>query len=203
MVSIQSANIGYKELLIENLSLELKSNFIQCISASNGIGKTCLARTITKFIQPLSGSESLGKYNLYDIDLVSADSSGLIEEYSGLENLKFYSGLNQCLAIELFRDIPIISRILNSDVQSYSSGMRQILKLLISLSSGKEILIWDEPFKSIAPDLQKILCSKILTNRNSLLLNKTLLVLDHTNEHWCGTNVLKFSIKERSLISDF
>ncbi len=201
-INIHSIDVGYDEVLIKNLSLELKKNYIYCISASNGVGKTCLARTLTKFIPDISKNSSLNLYSQYDLDLVSAESNGLIEEYTGAENLKFYAGPNQLLVLNYFSDLSIVSKILKVNAGHFSSGMRQVLKLLISLSSSKDILIWDEPFKSIAPDIKKVICSRLLMNRDLLLANKSLLVLDHVNDHWGNTGVIQMKIKERVLVND-
>lgn len=159
-----SNDVGVKHAL-SNLSLEVKKGEIVGLLGPNGAGKTTLSKIITTLIHPSSGEVRLFGVNVLDdpyaargmMGLVTCDERSFYWRLTGRQNLKFFAALYgvserdfiersaeilETLGLEAAADKPYYS---------YSSGMKQKLAIARGLLSHPQILIYDEPTRSLDP----------------------------------------------------
>ena len=59
LVHLHDVSIGYSEVLIENINVEISSGDVIAVLGPSGIGKTTLLRTIAGLVKPISGEIEL------------------------------------------------------------------------------------------------------------------------------------------------
>ncbi len=117
----------------------------QCliVTGANGAGKSTLLKIIARLLRPETGTVAFHGTFGY-----AAPDVHLYGELTGNENLAFFARLrgvssedNEALLSEVG-----LPRLRGKDfVGAYSSGMRQRLKLAVSLLGAPPLLLWDEP----------------------------------------------------------
>lgn len=156
----------YKKDLIyavKNVTLQIKKGEIFCLTGPNGAGKTTLLKMLCGLIIPTNG---LVKVAGYDI-LKNADKIKPLIGMSGFaensffarltikQNLEFFSALYNLNPIETKDRISSAVEILGIEngmdklFQNLSSGMKQRIAIARSLLSSFEILLLDEPTRSL------------------------------------------------------
>jgi ABC-type multidrug transport system ATPase subunit len=156
-----SIKLGQKNIF-QNISLVANSPTIILIEGENGAGKTSLLKVLAGQLNPDKGSvlynsknpiaSPVGHYSFF-----LATSMGLEPAWSGLEHIKIFqqylnvsdSIVNQSL--EKFRELEIFNEILVKKVETFSQGMKQILRLFLHMFFVPELLFLDEPFQFLSP----------------------------------------------------
>lgn len=141
----------YKDKLVLNgVNLAVDSGNVIAILGANGSGKTTLFKIVLDFMKPNSGKV------LFDGRENEAVCAGIIEtplfcnNMSGIDNLKYYLGkeYDKNTVFE-YADKWGLKDLLDIKVGKYSLGMKQKLSMVLSFSSKREILIFDEPLNSL------------------------------------------------------
>jgi ABC-2 type transport system ATP-binding protein len=130
----------------------------------NGAGKTTLIKIIGTLLEPTSGRASVAGFDVVDqamkvrerIGVVLADERGLYWRLSGRRNLELFGVLNgltradaRSRAEMLLDLVDLADR--DKLVFGYSSGMRTRLNLARALMTNPQVLILDEPTRSLDP----------------------------------------------------
>lgn len=130
---------------LQNINLEFHQNEIIGLIGLNGSGKSTLASIITGITYPTEGEVKVTG----EVNMLSA-SSGMVEQLTGLENIRYKGlllGLNE-KEIKAVRDDIIafadIGEHIAQPLRTYSSGMRSRLGFAISVHMNPDILIIDE-----------------------------------------------------------
>lgn len=169
MIKVKNLTFGHKVPLTSPLSFELGPGEVILISGKNGSGKTTLAKTINGDIALLSGS------------IERAFKTSYLPQY-------YTSSLNLALTIgelaSLYRVSDKVSSFLLADIpmnlhwSELSGGMRQRMMLALSLASGSQVLILDEPANHLDQKGIEDLCL-LLTILLKEDLIKALIVVSH------------------------
>ena len=121
----------------------------QClvVSGANGAGKSTLLKIVAGLLRPDAGRiefDGLRGYAAPDVQLYG--------ELTGTENLAFFARLRGISGSDPRGDFAAslkqvgLPQARGRDlVSAYSSGMRQRLKLAVSLLGDPKLVIWDEP----------------------------------------------------------
>ena len=147
-----------KNLILNNVSLEMESGKIYGLQGPNGSGKTMLMRLLCGLIKANKGKVLIdGKEIGKDIDF--PESVGLLIEnpafwgnYTGLKNLELLAELQKRIDTEQIRET--ISDVgLDSDdkrhFSKYSLGMKQRLGIAAAIMEKPEIILLDEPTNAL------------------------------------------------------
>ena len=132
-----------RRLLFSGVDAEVGPGRCLVVTGANGAGKSTLLKIVAGLLRPESGKiEFLGArgYSAPDVQLYG--------ELTGDENLAFFAGLRgiSCAAnAGLLKQVGLPPARGRDFVSAYSSGMRQRLKLAVSLLGDPPLLIWDEP----------------------------------------------------------
>jgi heme exporter protein A len=131
----------------------------ECLAVTgvNGSGKSTLLKIIAGLVRPEAGcvrycskraSDSLVRALGY-----AAPDTHLYAELTGSENVDFFRevrGLNGTETTDALLARVGLSKARGNDrLSTYSSGMRQRLKLAVSLLGEPWLLIWDEPTSAL------------------------------------------------------
>lgn len=142
---------GYNEIL-ENINLTFEENKIYGLLGRNGAGKTTLLNIITNRIFQDSGTVEVDGENIRENDSAlekiyfMTERSLFPESYKVKKVFKwtaeFYPNFNMDYALDLAKKFDLD---VNKRIKNLSTGYRSICKIITTLSSGAEVLIFDEP----------------------------------------------------------
>jgi ABC-type multidrug transport system ATPase subunit len=151
-MKVVAENLGKRfnrEWVFRNLNYEFNSGNCYVITGPNGSGKSTLMQVLWGQMQPSVGSV---KYSVPDPSeifksvAIATPYMDLIEEFNLEEMINFHFKFKKCRipVEEVLRKSELESSRLKS-ISSFSSGMRQRLKLALAFYSGCQLLFLDEP----------------------------------------------------------
>ena len=166
---------------LKDISLEFYQGKITGILGPNGAGKTTLLKCISTLILPDNGEIFVSGYNVQTHDneiksmigFVSAEERSFYWRLTGLQNLQFYACLYGLDKEKTSARIEYLFKFFRIDYEnkrfdSYSTGMKRKFSLMRALLHDPQILLLDEPTKSL--DYSTALELKNLTMRDEPLL---------------------------------
>lgn len=147
------------EWIFKNLSYEFKSGDSYAILGLNGSGKSTLLQCISGLLSPSKGSIKYFDYeneilmdNVYNSISLSAPYQELIEEFSLIQLLdfhqkfkKFKNGYNSESILKILRLQDKKDHLL----RTFSSGMKQRVKLALAILTESDVLMLDEPTSNL------------------------------------------------------
>lgn len=131
---------------VKNIDLAVRKGEILGIVGKNGSGKSTLLKLISGVLSPTGGTVETQGSVVALLEL----GSGMNPEYTGYENIYFYSailGYNRQQTDDCVDDIIAfadIGEFIYQPVKTYSSGMRARLAFAVSVNVKPDILILDE-----------------------------------------------------------
>ncbi|WP_414049941.1 ABC transporter ATP-binding protein [Macrococcus animalis] len=157
MLTLKNVTKKYsKNLILQNINIEVFPGEIIGLIGKNGSGKTTLLTILSQLPIKFEGDV---KYSNY---IKKEDISSLIETpdffsyLSGKENLMYFVKIKQINHLEKNCDelLKIVSLFEKRNVKfsEYSLGMKQRLGIALSLMNNPKLLILDEPFNGIDPE---------------------------------------------------
>lgn len=165
---------GKKEVL-KGINLSIPRNSIYALLGHNGSGKTTLIRIILGLLNADSGNIDVFNTktlnNSPDIGVVF-DQPSLFDGLSAIDNLKFFSELNNIgkkerrILIEQELSSAGLWDRRNEKVKNWSTGMRQRLAIIRASLINHEILILDEPSSGLDPEVLTWLHNRMLEFKN-------------------------------------
>ncbi len=159
-ITLTGAGKRYQyEWIFKNLTLHLPPSSKVAITGSNGSGKSTLLRCLSGQIPLTEGSLSYVLDNkpvpedgLYQLLAISAPYLELPEEFTLNELLEFHFKFKNKISGLTLKEIPEIMYLensLNKQIQYFSSGMKQRLKLGLCFFSDVPLLLLDEPVSNL------------------------------------------------------
>lgn len=151
---------------LHDVTLRVESGEVFGLLGPNGAGKTTLLRVLATLVLPTEGrAEVAGTDVVRDggtvrraIGLAPGQERGFYWRLSGLENLEFFAGLLGMSPAAARRragaaidTVDLLSHA-HEVVERYSAGMRQRLGLARALLGDPQVLLLDEPTRSLDPD---------------------------------------------------
>jgi len=151
-MKVVAENLGKRfnrEWVFRNFNYEFNSGNCYVITGPNGSGKSTLMQVLWGQMQPSTGSV---KYSVPDPSeifksvAIATPYMDLIEEFNLEEMINFHFKFKKCRipVEEVLRKSELESSRLKS-ISTFSSGMRQRLKLALAFYSESELLFLDEP----------------------------------------------------------
>jgi len=180
-----------KEVL-RNINLEIFTGEVLGLLGANGAGKTTFLEILSTLLLPTGGRAQVGGYELVRqaaqvrkiVGYCPCASQSFYPRLTGLGNLEFFALLNNIPPrtardkIEELLDLVGVDGARNARFQFYSDGMKQRLSLARTLLTDPDVLLLDEPTRSLDPLLQHEICRFL---RDTLVekLGKTVLLVTH------------------------
>ncbi|MBB6463375.1 ABC transporter ATP-binding protein [Flammeovirga kamogawensis] len=157
---IELKDLGKKyarEWIFKGVNLTLESGKAYAVIGGNGSGKSTFLKLLAGISHPSKGEI---KY-IVDTNKVEADEiwkhlvlagpyTELIEEFTLVEHLKFHASLKKMTKpVDEIIEILGLEKSKNKQIQDFSSGMKQKLKLALAFFTEASILFLDEPTSNL------------------------------------------------------
>jgi ABC-type multidrug transport system ATPase subunit len=148
--------LGYTlQYIFKGLETKFNGSGIHAIIGPNGSGKSSLLRILSGFESPSKGTiqlyiqdKEIAKEHWHKHLSYAAPYIELIEEFTVEELFQFHSGLRS-IDKTAFYEVLGLSNIQNKEIKSFSSGMKQKLKLSLCFLTESEVLLLDEPCSNL------------------------------------------------------
>lgn len=152
---------------LRNVNLEVKEGECFALLGPNGAGKTTLIKILCSLIVPDEGEVKIAGYNLKSHEELAKSQIGLVtgEERSfywrltGRQNLEFFASFYNIPSrpaktrISELAELLNITEHLDKRFQEYSTGTKQAMAVVRSLLNDSSVLLFDEPTKSLDPNM--------------------------------------------------
>jgi ABC-type multidrug transport system ATPase subunit len=155
-MKIEAHNLGKRfnrEWVFKNLNFNSEESKTYVILGPNGSGKSTLLQTLSGIVPSSEGSLKYFKSNkeiiaseIYKSIALCAPYQDLIDEFTFNEMVEFHFKFKRCIVpIEEFKMETGLFHAANKFLGTFSSGMKQRLKVSLALYSECELLFLDEP----------------------------------------------------------
>lgn len=178
------------KMVLHDVTAEIAAGETVCIRGRSGIGKTTLLRIIAGLIEPDSGTVSgiPGK-----IAFVFQEDR-LSEEFSAVSNIRLVTG--RSMSSEQIKKNLAELELLDSalfPVKDLSGGMKRRVALARAVCADPELLILDEPFKGLDPELKL----KVIEYIKRHSAGKTVICVthDHSETELMGGRVINLDAR--------
>lgn len=149
---------------VDDISFSVKKGEIFGLLGPNGAGKSTTLRMLSTLSRPTKGTATIGGYDTVKNDMEVRKLIGIVSEkmiiYNRLtakENLWFFGSLFNIPADTLTRRIDDLLELVNltkwkdSQVGTFSTGMRQRMNVVRALLNMPQVLFLDEPTLGLDP----------------------------------------------------
>lgn len=183
-----------RQTLFQHLDFSIETGHSLAITGPNGSGKTTLLEIIATLRRPSAGSVQyfvngieIEKREILNVVGFQSPRSNPYSELTGLENIQFIgSDVGDAVIDDLLFQFSLYEH-RNKQVKFYSSGMKQRLKLLLTVLFNPPIIILDEPGMNLDSAGKNIFFAYLESVRRSRI------ILIATNEmsesDWCTVRI--------------
>lgn len=172
MLKIQNLSYKYgKSLVIDDLTYEFECGKVSAIIGESGIGKTTLLNLIAGLIDASNGKITT---DIKKIGYVFQEPR-LFDWMSALENVSTVS--DDATARKILTKMGLADSLLKYP-EELSGGMKQRVAIARALAYDPELVILDEPFKGLDPEMRREISEFVF----STLKNKTVIMVTHDTE---------------------
>lgn len=196
-----------KHRVLDNVSLTIEENKIYGLLGRNGAGKTTLLNLITNRIFQTEGTITIDGENVVENGTVLEKIYFMTELDLYPEGMKvkelfkwtkeFYSNFDMDYAIRLSNKFGIN---INKKFKELSTGYSSICKIIITLASGAEILIFDEPVLGLDANHRDMFYKELVANY--IDEPKTIILSTHIIEEVSEILEKVIIIKDGKLLGD-
>ena len=160
---------------VDDLTLKVEGGELFGFIGPNGAGKTTTIKLMTGILTPDEGTITMAGHDMAT-DRIEAqrligyvpDGNDLYDRLTGMEYLNFMADVYQVDAarrkahIEKYLEIFELKDAINSQVRSYSKGMKQKLVVIGALIHNPPIWILDEPLGGLDPRAAHLLKEEMI-----------------------------------------
>ena len=183
LIQLNNAGKQYQnDWIFRKLDLQINAGDKLGITGPNGSGKSTLLKILSGQTSLSKGerlfkdlnSKDIDEENVYQYISFAAPYIELIEEFTLMESVVFYNKFRKLISGITMEDIILLSGLKNSNkpLKSYSSGMKQRVKLLLALCFEGHVIILDEPSTNLDDEAKvwtEILIKNFLGNRSLII----------------------------------
>lgn len=194
-VKVENLNFSYNDskIILENISFNLNKGQIGVLLGASGSGKSTLLRSIAGFEKPKSGQILIDDKIVFDSETWLAagkrnigflfQNLALFPHMNVEENILF--GISELPKLEQKQRLDDLLKLTNlsgynlKKIDSLSGGEKQRVALARSLAPKPALLLMDEPFSSLDPDLRQSMRHEV----RSILKSQNMTALVVTHDH--------------------
>lgn len=184
-IELLEINKRYRDkTLYQNLTYTVSAGTCTCITGNNGSGKSTLLKIIAGILKPTKGKIiprrahtpiSMNDYRTY-IGMVSPEMQ-MYDNLTALENVQFFTGImeqshsNDRLHEAL--NTAGLTAVKENLLKTFSTGMKQRLKLAVLLASDQPVWLLDEPSSNLDEDGRQLVGKCV---HEGLIKKKTIVI---------------------------
>jgi ABC-2 type transport system ATP-binding protein len=178
MIELQQVTKTYaknNKKAVDDLTLKVEGGELFGFIGPNGAGKTTTIKLMTGILAPDQGTVTMAGHDIAS-DRIAAqrligyvpDGNDLYDRLTGMEYLNFMADVYQVDAarrkahIEKYLELFELKDAINSQVRSYSKGMKQKLVVIGALIHNPPVWILDEPLGGLDPRAAHLLKEEML-----------------------------------------
>lgn len=164
-----------KKPAVDSVSLRFESGKIYGLLGRNGAGKTTLINLITNRIIPSGGSVKVAGLPAFENDAAQehifcmTEKGSYSAEMTGRAAIRwaaeFYPQFDKAYAARLAEKFAIN---LKKRISALSTGYGSILKLVLTLSSGADVMIFDEPTLGLDAGMREVFYGELIARYSDL-----------------------------------
>ena len=178
MIELQHVTKTYaknNKKAVDGLSLQVNGGELFGFIGPNGAGKTTTIKLMTGILKPDEGTITMAGHEMAGDRLAAQrligfvpDGNDLYDRLTGMEYLNFMADVYQVDSahrkahIEKYLDIFELEDAINSQVRTYSKGMKQKLVVIGALIHNPPIWILDEPLGGLDPRAAHLLKEEMI-----------------------------------------
>ena len=160
---------------VDDLTLHVEGGELFGFIGPNGAGKTTTIKLMTGILKPDQGTVTMAGHNMASDRLAAQrligfvpDGNDLYDRLTGMEYLNFMGDIYQVDSarrkahIDKYLNIFELEDAINSQVRSYSRGMKQKLLVIGALIHNPPIWILDEPLGGLDPRAAHLLKEEMI-----------------------------------------
>lgn len=195
-----------KNIVLDNINLELDKGKIYGFRGINGSGKTMLFRAISGLITPTEGEIIIDNKKLHkDISFpesigILIENPGFLPNYTGKQNLKLLAEIKDIVTSEdIDKTITSVGLDPNDSrkYKEYSLGMKQKLGIAQALMEDPELILLDEPTNSLDEKSVRNILDIIEKEKRK---GKTILIASHDKLSLEGISDYIFKVEDGKVI---
>lgn len=171
-IDIKGLNKSYgSKVVLKDINIKIEENKIYGLLGRNGAGKTSLLNLITDRIIKDSGSIKIDGEEVYENDKALEKMYFMTEKTLYPEDYKvkdvfkwtkeFYPSFDNKYAINLAKRFGLD---INIKIKGLSTGYTSICKIVTTLASNAEIMIFDEPILGLDANHRELFYKELMAN---------------------------------------
>ncbi|MGV8984171.1 ATP-binding cassette domain-containing protein, partial [Clostridium sp.] len=160
-----------KTIALKNVSLTLEPNKIYGLMGRNGAGKTTLLNIITNKLFSSSGQVLIDGEAAMENDIAQGkifcmNEKNIYPEYMKVKEgfkwtKEFYTSFDMTCAYDLTAKFKLD---VNKKIKNLSTGYNSIFKLILALSSGASVILFDEPVLGLDANNRELFYRELIKN---------------------------------------
>jgi heme exporter protein A len=155
------------------VSGELRPGRVLVVAGPNGAGKSTLLNILAGMLRPSRGDVAyhaaagpLPRARWFEVLGMAAPDMSVYEELSAVENLRFFARLRglhlaEAALAALLEELGLAAREQRRPVATYSSGMKQRVKLAQAVLHEPPVLLLDEPSSNLDADGHEVVAGLV------------------------------------------
>lgn len=188
IIEVKRVNKTYnKKQILKDINITFEENKIHGLLGRNGAGKTTLLNLITDRAIVDSGEITIDDESVYENDntlekIYFMTERALYPEDFRVKDIfkwtkEFYSNFDNKYALELSKKFSLN---INTKIKNLSTGYTSICKIITTLASNAEVLIFDEPVLGLDANHRELFYKLLM--ENYIEIPKTIIVSTHIIE---------------------
>lgn len=185
VLKVKDLMLNYgSQRVVNKVSFEMKGGRILALIGPNGAGKSSAMRILAGLVKPESGTIYLNGKLLSDFQVINKNAGFFIESPDFYQNLTALQNLNllqqirgKKQSVSDLLEMVGLTEAAHKKVRKFSKGMKQRLGIAQALIGDPEILVLDEPFHGLDPEVKMFLMK--LIKKLALNEKKAILVSSH------------------------
>ena len=151
---------------LHNINVNVKEGEFFTFLGPSGCGKTTTLRTITGFIEPVSGTVSVNEQDITHVPIEKRNIGIVFQSYALFPTMTVYDNIAFGLKLkklkkpeidqkvrEIARKVDLSDEQLKKAVSQLSGGQQQRVAIARALALHPDILCFDEPTSALDPEL--------------------------------------------------
>ena len=231
IIKLDKINVSFdNELILNNLSLDIKEGEFVTLLGPSGCGKTTTLRIIAGFLAPDSGNVFFRGNRINNVPAHKREVNTIFQKYALFPHLNVYENVAFGLRIQKKSENEIrqkvtemlkmvnLSGYIDRGIDSLSGGQQQRVAIARALANNPKVLLLDEPLGALDLKLRKDMQTELKNihqrtgitfilvthdQEEALSMSDTVVVMDKGRIQQIGTPTDIYNEPKNAFVADF